>query len=375
MARLAPSSRRARLHAGRGEVTVAGVPCRVARSGYTGEDGFEISVAADRAEDLARRLLEAPEVAPAGLGARDSLRLEAGLCLYGHELTTATTPVEAQLGWTIARRRRAEGGFPGAATILEQLERGPGRKLVGLRPQGRAPAREGTEVQDQRGQRVGVVTSGGFGPTVDGPIALGYVESAHATPGTAVQLAIRGRRMPPMSLSCRSLPTATSADGDQPDVRRSVTPKSTNGFASTARSPRSGSAITRRSSSATWCSSSCPTSADGSAAARPWPWSRASRRRATSTRRSGARSSRSTQALNDDPALVNSGAESKGWFCRLRGHRPARTRPADGCRRLQGVRREPGLRRSRAAERSGETDVRKQAFIGQASPGRSGDGR
>ena len=192
MARLAPSSVELAFMQAR-EVIVAGAPCRVARSGYTGEDGFEISIAADRAEDLARRLLEAPEVAPAGLGARDLLRLEAGLCLYGHELTTATTPVEAQLGWTIARRRRAEGGFPGAATILEQLERGPGRKLVGLRPQGRAPAREGTEVQDQRGQRVGVVTSGGFGPTVDGPIALGYLESAHAAPGTAVQLAIRGR--------------------------------------------------------------------------------------------------------------------------------------------------------------------------------------
>jgi glycine cleavage system T protein (aminomethyltransferase) len=192
MARLAPASVELAFMQAR-EMPVAGAPCRVARSGYTGEDGFEISIAAEQAEGLARRLLEAPEVAPAGLGARDSLRLEAGLCLYGHELTTGTTPVEAQLGWTIAKRRRAEGGFPGAATILEQLERGPGRKLVGLRPQGRAPAREGTEVQDQRGQRVGVVTSGGFGPTVDGPIALGYLESAHATPGTAVQLAIRGR--------------------------------------------------------------------------------------------------------------------------------------------------------------------------------------
>jgi aminomethyltransferase len=192
MARLAPASVELAFMQTR-EMTLARAPCRVTRSGYTGEDGFEISIAAERAEGLARRLLEAPEVAPAGLGARDSLRLEAGLCLYGHELTTATTPVEAQLGWTIARRRRAEGGFPGAATILEQLERGPGRKLVGLRPEGRAPAREGTEVQNERGQCIGVVTSGGFGPSVGGPIALGYLESAHATPGAAVQLAIRGR--------------------------------------------------------------------------------------------------------------------------------------------------------------------------------------
>jgi aminomethyltransferase len=176
--------------------TIAGVPCRIARSGYTGEDGFEISVGAGDAEGLARRLLAEPEVAPAGLGARDSLRLEAGLCLYGHELTPETTPVEAGLAWTIARRRRREGGFPGAEVILAQLEDGPPRKLVGIRPEGRAPAREGTEVQDRTGDRIGLVTSGGFGPTIGGPIALGYVTAKHAAPATAVQLSIRAKPHP-----------------------------------------------------------------------------------------------------------------------------------------------------------------------------------
>jgi aminomethyltransferase len=175
---------------------IAGVACRIARSGYTGEDGFEISVAATDAEGVARRLLAAPEVAPAGLGARDSLRLEAGLCLYGHELTPETTPVEAGLGWTIAKRRRREGGFPGAEIILRQLEDGPPRKLVGIRPEGRAPAREGTEIQDPTGARIGEVTSGGFGPTVGGPIALGYVTADHAAPASAVRLSIRAKPHP-----------------------------------------------------------------------------------------------------------------------------------------------------------------------------------
>jgi aminomethyltransferase len=195
MARLAPAAVELAFMQTR-EMSVAGLPARVARSGYTGEDGFEISVGAGAAETLARRLLEHPEVAPAGLGARDSLRLEAGLCLYGHELSPATTPVEAQLGWTIPKRRRIEGGFPGAAVIQGQLERGPRRKLVGIRPEGRAPAREGTRIPDAAGRPLGAVTSGGFGPTVGGPVALGYVESAHAALETALQLAIRDRPHP-----------------------------------------------------------------------------------------------------------------------------------------------------------------------------------
>ena len=181
---------------GTAEMSVAGIPARVSRLGYTGEDGFEISVAADAAVDLARLLLAAPEVLPAGLGARNSLRLEAGLCLYGHDIDRATTPVEARLGWTIGKGRRAEGGFPGAATILRQLEGGTGRLLVGLRPRGKAPAREGTAIQDAGGAPIGTVTSGGFGPSVDGPIAMGYVTTDAARPGTEVQLLVRGKPLP-----------------------------------------------------------------------------------------------------------------------------------------------------------------------------------
>ena len=176
--------------------TIGGRPCRISRCGYTGEDGFEISVAAADAAALARLLLEEPEVAPAGLGARDSLRLEAGLCLYGHELSADITPVEAGLGWTIAKRRRREGNFPGADVILRQLAEGAQRRLVGIRPDGRAPAREGTEISDSGGQPVGMVTSGGFGPTVGGPIALGYVHAAQAAPASPLQLSIRGKPHP-----------------------------------------------------------------------------------------------------------------------------------------------------------------------------------
>jgi aminomethyltransferase len=178
------------------EMDVGGVPCRVARSGYTGEDGFEISLLADRAEELARRLLESGEVEPAGLGARDSLRLEAGLCLYGQDLTPETTPIEAGLRWTIGKRRREAGDFPGAKVILDQLASGPPRKLVGLRPEGRTPARAHSEIRDEAGRRVGEVTSGGFGPTVGAPVALGYVASVQAEPGTSVQLVVRERPHP-----------------------------------------------------------------------------------------------------------------------------------------------------------------------------------
>lgn len=178
------------------DLSVDGVPCRVSRAGYTGEDGFEISVAAARAESLARTLLAEPEVSPAGLGARDTLRLEAGFCLYGTDIDTGTTPVEAALDWTISRRRRAEGGFPGAEVILRQLRVGPPRKRVGIRPRGRAPARAGTEVTDAQGWKLGTITSGGFGPTVGGPIAMGYVAPDHAEPGTELRLVVRGSPLP-----------------------------------------------------------------------------------------------------------------------------------------------------------------------------------
>ena len=172
---------------------VAGIPARISRLGYTGEDGFEISIAGDDGPGLARRLLQDERVLPIGLGARDSLRLEAGLCLYGHELSPETTPIEAGLAWTIGKRRREEGGFPGAEVILKQLAEGTARTLVGLRPDGRAPAREGVEIQDQDGRTVGQVTSGGFGPSVNAPISIGYVDEALSAPGTALKLLIRGR--------------------------------------------------------------------------------------------------------------------------------------------------------------------------------------
>jgi len=179
--------------------TLADAPCLVSRSGYTGEDGFEISVPAERAEALARLLLAEPEVAPIGLGARDSLRLEAGLCLYGHDIDATTTPVEADLAWALSKVRRANGarprGYPGAAAILQQLDTGAGRKRVGLRPQGRVPVRDGAEIIDADGRVVGKVTSGSFGPTVGGPIAMGYVETALATTGTALHALVRGQRV------------------------------------------------------------------------------------------------------------------------------------------------------------------------------------
>ncbi len=168
----------------------------VTRSGYTGEDGFEISVPVSHAERFARRMLAQPAVKPIGLGARDSLRLEAGLCLYGHDIDQDTTPVEADLVWAIGKRRRSEGGFPGAAKILQQLAKGAARRRVGIRPEGRAPIRDGTELTDASGRPVGRITSGGFGPTVGGPIAMGYVETALAKPGTSLNALLRGRPVP-----------------------------------------------------------------------------------------------------------------------------------------------------------------------------------
>ena len=178
------------------EASIEGVPVLLTRSGYTGEDGYEISVANDKAEALARRLLAQDGVAPIGLGARDSLRLEAGLCLYGHDIDTTTSPVEAGLTWAIGKRRRAEGGFPGFETVRRHLTEGPPRRRVGIRPDGRAPAREGAEVLDAAGQPVGTVTSGGFGPSVNGPVAMGYVAAGAARTDTPVSLVVRGKPLP-----------------------------------------------------------------------------------------------------------------------------------------------------------------------------------
>ena len=173
-----------------------GIDCHISRSGYTGEDGFEISCKATRVRAIVERLLSEPSVKLIGLGARDSLRLEAGLCLYGHDIDTTTSPVEAALTWSIQKRRRTEGGFPGAERIQREITQGASRLRVGIKPDGRAPAREGTEIRSSEGAPIGKVTSGGFGPSVNGPISMGYVAKDFAAPGTAVQLIVRDKPMP-----------------------------------------------------------------------------------------------------------------------------------------------------------------------------------
>lgn len=196
MARLAPQAAQL-IFMQTTRATLAGAECWISRSGYTGEDGFEISVPNAQAEDLARLLLAQPEVAPIGLGARDSLRLEAGLCLYGHDMDTSTTPVEASLAWALSKVRRADGaragGYPGADVILRQLAQGVDRKRVGLLVKDRMPVREGAELVDANGEPVGKVTSGGFGPSLGAPVAMGYVSAALAQPGTALQAIVRGK--------------------------------------------------------------------------------------------------------------------------------------------------------------------------------------
>ncbi|WP_407315164.1 glycine cleavage system aminomethyltransferase GcvT [Pseudomonas sp. nanlin1] len=179
------------------EVSLMGVDCYVSRSGYTGEDGFEISVPAATAEALARRLLAEPEVQPIGLGARDSLRLEAGLCLYGHDMDSQTSPIEASLLWAISKARRPggnrAGGFPGAQVIFDQQQAGVQRKRVGLLPLERTPVREGAEIIDADNNVVGQVCSGGFGPTLNAPVAMGYVDSAFVAVDTPLWAMVRGK--------------------------------------------------------------------------------------------------------------------------------------------------------------------------------------
>jgi len=178
------------------ETLVAGHPCLVSRSGYTGEDGFEISVPAEHAEALAQALVEQPEVAPAGLGARDSLRLEAGLCLYGNDIDELTTPVEAGLLWVIGKRRRAAWDFPGADVVRDQVQTGAARLRVGIRPEGRALARALTDIVADDGTAAGTVTSGGFSPTLNAPIAMGYVRRDLGADGTRLHLMVRGKPLP-----------------------------------------------------------------------------------------------------------------------------------------------------------------------------------
>jgi aminomethyltransferase len=182
-------------------LSLLGCECEISRSGYTGEDGFEISVPGAGADALARALLKDPSVAPIGLGARDSLRLEAGLCLYGADLTSDITPVEAALEWAIQKSRRMggsrAGGFPGADVVLAQIESGPARRRVGLRPEGRAPIRAGTKLfcDATSSEPIGMVTSGGFAPSLDAPVAMGYVPTADAQPSNNLHAEVRGNRI------------------------------------------------------------------------------------------------------------------------------------------------------------------------------------
>ncbi|MEY4706359.1 MAG: glycine cleavage system aminomethyltransferase GcvT [Pseudomonadota bacterium] len=182
---------------------VAGAPAIISRTGYTGEDGFEISLEGADADKVARALLREVEVLPIGLGARDSLRLEAGLCLYGHDMDETVDPAEAALMWSIGKRRREAKDFPAADRIMAN---NPATKRVGIRPEGRAPAREGTQIADKQGRIIGKVTSGGFGPSLNAPLAMGYVESAFASDGTALDLMVRGKPMPALVTSMPFVP-------------------------------------------------------------------------------------------------------------------------------------------------------------------------
>ena len=202
IARFAPGAEDLRFMAA-APFVVDGIPLAVTRCGYTGEDGFEITVPAADAERLARALLAEQEVRPAGLGARDTLRLEAGLCLYGNDIDETTTPIEAGLLWTIGRRRRQEGGFPGATQILAQVSDGSSRTLVGIRPEGRAVARAPAEIQNEAGISIGRVTSGGFGATIGCAVAMGYVDTAYAEPDTPLAVIVRDK---PIAARLAALP-------------------------------------------------------------------------------------------------------------------------------------------------------------------------
>ena len=178
------------------QLKILGVDCRISRLGYTGEDGFEISIPAEKVVEITREFLQDDDCEPAGLGSRDSLRLEAGLCLYGNDIDETTSPVEAQLNWIIQKRRREQAGFLGADRIIREFNQGPTRKLVGIKPEGGAPARRGTVICDQNDNQIGEITSGGFGPSINGPISMGYVSADFSEPGTKVNLLVRDKSLP-----------------------------------------------------------------------------------------------------------------------------------------------------------------------------------
>ncbi len=278
LARLAPEAA-ALPFMGMAEIAVAGTPAMVTRSGYTGEDGFEISVAADQAETLARKLLEQPGVGPAGLGARDSLRLEAGLCLFGNDIDELTTPVEAGLAWVIGKRRRERWDFPGAAAIRDQLQHGTHRHRVGISLEGRAPARAGAEIVAADGTAAGTVTSGGFSPTLERPDRHGLRAQRSRRAG---HIAVSARPRQAAAGACRRpalrsapLRTLTSRALEAYRWFCSVTRLNTNGCGWMAISPPSASPITPRKRSATSCSSNCPNPAARCGRARPARWWRA----------------------------------------------------------------------------------------------------
>jgi aminomethyltransferase len=210
LARLAPETSKLFFMTG-AWVKLMGVSCQVSRSGYTGEDGFEIAVPEAEAMKLARKLLSFPEVAPIGLGARDSLRLESGMCLYGHDIDTTTSPVEANLLWLLSKSRRADGarpgGYLGAEVVLKHLKEGVKRKRVGLRAQARVPVRDGAELKDAGGKVVGKVTSGSFGPTVGAPVAQGYVPTGLDTPGSRLTAQVRSNVVPMEVVKMPFVPT------------------------------------------------------------------------------------------------------------------------------------------------------------------------
>lgn len=187
------------------EARFDGAAIHVARSGYTGEDGFELSIPTEHLLAVYDRLLTHPDVRPIGLGARDSLRLEAGLCLYGHDIDETTSPVEAGLAWSIGKRRRIDGGFTGAERILAELKNRPSRRRVGILPEGRTPAREGGAITAE-GRTIGRVTSGGFAPTLGRPVAMGYVESSFASVGARLQLIVRDKPLPAETTSLPFVP-------------------------------------------------------------------------------------------------------------------------------------------------------------------------
>ncbi|MEE9273293.1 MAG: glycine cleavage system aminomethyltransferase GcvT [Robiginitomaculum sp.] len=190
------------------DILLDGMWCHISRSGYTGEDGYEIAVKHTDVVKLCELFLSHDEVELIGLGARDSLRLEAGLCLYGHDIDTSTSPIEAGLIWSIQKHRREEGGFIGAARVQKDIAERPSRRRVGIQPEGRAPAREGTIIQNMKGQDIGVITSGGFGPSHGGPIAMGYVNRKYAKAGTELQIIIRGKAKPAKTVKLPFVPNS-----------------------------------------------------------------------------------------------------------------------------------------------------------------------